>query len=87
MPRDSRSVPALLRRRVVRPCLQALSALAQSRSPLGLLRFGLRRSRVGSLRPGERAPDVALLSLKGAPEQLLDHHRGRPLVLVFGSFT
>lgn len=53
----------------------------------GMLRYDQREE--GSLRVGDPAPDVALVALDGsAPVRL--HERlaaGRPLVLVFGSFT
>ena len=56
------------------------------RNLLGMLRYDRRRE--GSLKVGDRAPDVALRALDGTSEvRLLDGLRGRPLVLVFGSYT
>jgi hypothetical protein len=56
------------------------------RNLIGMLRYDSRRE--GRLRPGDRAPDITLLSLDGrSPVQLLGGKRERPLVLVFGSFT
>jgi hypothetical protein len=56
------------------------------RTIIGMLRYDQRRD--GHLRPGDAAPDVALVDLDGRTTARL-HQRcnGRPLVLVFGSFT
>lgn len=56
------------------------------RNIVGMLRYDKRRE--GDLRVGDRAPDIALAGLEGdAKQELLARLRGRPLVLVFGSFT
>lgn len=56
------------------------------RNVVGMLMYDRRRE--GDLKVGDRAPDVALAGLEGEGEQrLLARLQGRPLVLVFGSFT
>lgn len=63
----------------------ALVALGP-RNILGMLRYDQRRE--GNLRVGDRAPDVGLLALDGkTPLRLADAVGGKPLVLLFGSFT
>ena len=53
---------------------------------IGMLRYDTRRE--GDLRVGTRAPDVDLLALDGkTAAPLLAQQHGRPLVVVFGSFT
>jgi len=52
---------------------------------VGMLRYDTRRE--GDYKVGDRAPDVALLSLDGAPVHLEARLGSRPTVLVFGSFT
>ena len=53
---------------------------------IGMLRYDTRRQ--GRLKVGDHAPDVALVGLDGSTRvDLLDAAQGRPLVLVFGSFT
>jgi ferric-dicitrate binding protein FerR (iron transport regulator) len=57
------------------------------RNVYGLARYGTQR-REGDLRVGQSAPDVSLVSLDGkARVRLADSTGGRPLVLVFGSYT
>lgn len=52
----------------------------------GVLRYA--RLREGSLRVGDPAPDVPLTALEGNPAgRLHDWIGGRPLVLIFGSYT
>jgi hypothetical protein len=54
---------------------------------VGMIVYGTQR-REGTLQPGDRAPDVALVSLDGDSRRRLGELVGeRPLVLVFGSFT
>lgn len=56
------------------------------RNLIGMLRYDQREE--GTLRVGDRAPDVALISLDGTtPVRLSDELGGKPTVLVFGSFT
>jgi len=53
---------------------------------IGMLRYDQRQE--GTLKTGELAPDVTLVSLDGAAPVSLSSKIGpRPLVLVFGSFT
>lgn len=56
------------------------------RNVLGMIRYDHRKE--GDLRPGIAAPDVTLLSLDGkTPIRLSERVGGKPLVLVFGSYT
>ena len=56
------------------------------RNVIGMLRYDRRRE--GDLKIGDRAPDVVLRALDGSSRaRLLEHAAGRPLVVVFGSFT
>jgi len=57
------------------------------RNLIGMLRYDQRKE--GTLQVGDRAPDVDLLALDGkTPVPLKDSiGGGKPLVLVFGSFT
>lgn len=56
------------------------------RNVIGMLRYDQRRE--GDLKVGDAAPDVQLLALDGAtPVHLRDSVGGKPLVVVFGSFT
>jgi len=87
----------LVKRRILKWTLAGLGILAVAagafmvvqigpRNIIGMLRYDQRRE--GDLRPGDPAPDVVLTALDGTTSvRLLDHHRARPLVLVFGSFT
>jgi hypothetical protein len=53
-----------------------------------MLRYALPYMHKGKLHTGDAAPDVALVSLDGSSRfQLREQLKGRPLVLVFGSFT
>ena len=56
------------------------------RNIIGMLFYDQRRE--GHLRVGDLAPDVALAAVDGGPDvQLASFVGGKPLVLVFGSFT
>jgi hypothetical protein len=56
------------------------------RNLIGMLRYDQRKE--GSLKVGDRAPDVTLVALDGAtPVRLSSQLGGKPTVLVFGSFT
>jgi hypothetical protein len=56
------------------------------RNILGMIRYDQRKE--GTLRVGDAAPDVELVALDGARRlRLKDSVGGKPLVLVFGSFT
>ncbi|HSD72360.1 MAG TPA: hypothetical protein VLE54_06200 [Thermoanaerobaculia bacterium] len=57
------------------------------RNVYGLVRYGTQR-REGDLKLGQPAPDVSLVSLDGKTRvRLVDSTGGKPLVLVFGSYT
>lgn len=56
------------------------------RNIIGMLRYDQRQE--GKLKVGDRAPDVDLLALDGTTRvSLKDSIGGRPVVLIFGSFT
>jgi hypothetical protein len=56
------------------------------RNVLGMIRYDQRKE--GSLRVGDAAPDVELVALDAARRlRLKDSVGGKPLVLVFGSYT
>ncbi len=56
------------------------------RNLIGMLRYDQRQE--GSLRVGDRAPDVTLVALDGAtPVRLSENLGQKPTVLIFGSFT
>jgi hypothetical protein len=57
------------------------------RNVYGLARYGTQR-REGDLAVGQPAPDVSLVSLDGKSRlRLAEWTGGKPLVLVFGSYT
>ena len=56
------------------------------RNIIGMIRYDERKE--GSLKPGDAAPDVTLVSLDGkTPVRVSEQVGGKPLVLVFGSYT
>ena len=56
------------------------------RNVIGMLRYDQRQE--GTLRVGDRAPDVALWQVAGDAQQSLSAHvGGQPLVVIFDSFT
>jgi hypothetical protein len=56
------------------------------RNIIGMIRYDRREE--GALRVGDRAPDIEVLELDGKTRARLSQHLGgRPVVLVFGSFT
>jgi hypothetical protein len=56
------------------------------RNIIGMIRYDQRKE--GSLKPGDAAPDVTLVSLDGKTPVRVSEQVGRkPLVLVFGSYT
>ena len=56
------------------------------RNIIGMIRYDQRKE--GTLKPGDAAPDVTLVSLDGkTPVRVMDKVGGKPLVLVFGSYT
>ncbi len=62
--------------------------LGGPKSAYGLVRFALPQMSRGELRVGDPAPDVALTALDGQTTfQLRQKVSGKPLVLIFGSYT
>ena len=56
------------------------------RNLIGMLRYDQRQE--GTLKVGDRAPEVTLVALDGTtPVRLSSELGGKPTVLVFGSFT
>ena len=56
------------------------------RNIIGMIRYDQRRE--GDLKVGDRAPEALLVSLDGKRNvSLLGDRGGKPLVLIFGSFT
>jgi hypothetical protein len=66
-----------------------LSYMAGSpKDAIGMVRFALPHMHRGNLQVGSAAPNATLVALDGATRfQLRDRVAGKPLVLVFGSFT
>ncbi|HXX99452.1 MAG TPA: hypothetical protein VEI54_00935 [Candidatus Limnocylindrales bacterium] len=67
----------------------ALSILAGGpKDAIQMVRFALPYMHRGMLKVGDSAPDVRLMALDGQSRfQLRERLAGKPLVLVFGSFT
>jgi hypothetical protein len=56
------------------------------RNIIGMIRYDQRKE--GTLKPGDAAPDVTLVSLDGqTPVRVSEQVGGKPLILVFGSYT
>ena len=66
-----------------------LSYLAGSpKDAIGMVRYALPHMHRGNLNVGSDAPDAALVALDGQTRfHLRERTNGKPLVLVFGSFT
>ncbi len=66
-----------------------LSILAGSpKDAIGMVRYALPHMHRGTLQVGSDAPDATLVSLDGATRfHIRERTTGKPLVLVFGSFT
>ncbi|HTB93567.1 MAG TPA: hypothetical protein VK728_12100 [Candidatus Sulfotelmatobacter sp.] len=66
-----------------------LSIMAGSpKDALGMVRYAFPHMHRGNLLVGSDAPDATLVSLDGATRfHLRERTQGKPLVLVFGSFT
>ena len=66
-----------------------LSIMAGSpKDAIGMVRYALPHMHRGNLQVGSDAPDATLVSLDGATRfHLRERTKGKPLVLVFGSFT
>ena len=71
----------------MRLCFALLLALLPACGAVGFVRYGLTQARPGQLKVGEQAPDPLLVDLDGDPLLLHQELDGRPLVLIFGSFT
>lgn len=69
--------------------LAGLSVMAGSpKDAVQMARYALPHMHLGALKAGDSAPDVQLVSLDGTSRfHLRERSAGRPLVLVFGSFT
>lgn len=82
----------MLKKILLAGALLVLAAVAYAayqigpRNIIGMLRYDQRRE--GDYKVGDKAPDVVLGSLDGRTDvRLLDAMRGKPLVLIFGSYT
>ena len=66
-----------------------LSVMAGSpKDAYGMIRYALPYMHRGKLKPGDAAPDAALLALDGRDKfRIHDRIGGRPLMVVFGSYT
>jgi len=66
-----------------------LSIMAGSpKDAFGMVRYALPHMHRGNLQVGSDAPDATLVSLDGATRfHVRERTQGKPLVLVFGSFT
>jgi hypothetical protein len=66
-----------------------LSFMAGSpKDAIGMVRYALPHMHRGNLQVGSDAPDATLVSLDGATRfHIRERTKGKPLVLVFGSFT
>jgi hypothetical protein len=83
--------------RILRKVLLAVALLAAvlavlflwrigPRNFIGMIRYDQRKE--GALKRGDAAPDVTLVSLDGTtPVRVSEKVGGKPLVLVFGSYT
>ena len=53
-----------------------------------MVRYAFPHMHRGNLKPGDSAPDAKLFALDGASTfHIRERNNGKPLVLVFGSFT
>ena len=66
-----------------------LSLMAGSpKDALYMVRYALPYMHKGNLKPGDSAPDARLVALNGSDHfHIRERTAGKPLVLVFGSFT
>ena len=66
-----------------------LSIMAGSpKDAIGMVRYALPHMHRGSLQVGSDAPDATLVALDGSTRfHIRERTSGKPLVLVFGSFT
>jgi len=93
VPNVARSPDAVrFTKRTLRRALLPLASLGgltltSSCFAVGVFRYGIPNMKSGDYGVGDRAPKVELVSLDGETSSLEQHLAGRPLVLVFGSFT
>ena len=75
--------------RVVIGAFIGLSVMAGSpKDAYGMIRYALPHMHRGALTVGDDAPDARLVALDGSSTfHIRERTSGRPLVLVFGSFT
>jgi hypothetical protein len=66
-----------------------LSLMAGSpKDAYGMVRYALPYMHRGKLKPGDTAPDAPLLALDGKDQfRIRERIGGRPLMVVFGSYT
>lgn len=66
-----------------------LSVMAGSpKDAYGMVRYALPYMHRGKLRAGDVAPDASVLTLNGQDRfQIRDRIAGRPLMVIFGSYT
>jgi hypothetical protein len=66
-----------------------LSVMAGSpKDAYGMVRYALPYMHRGKLKPGDNAPDAPLLALDGKDQfRIRERIGGRPLMVVFGSYT
>ena len=66
-----------------------LSVMAGSpKDAYGMVRYALPHMHRGKLKPGDAAPDASVLTLDGGNRfNIHDRIAGRPLMVVFGSYT
>jgi hypothetical protein len=66
-----------------------LSVMAGSpKDAFFMVRYAFPHMRSGNLKIGDAAPDARLIALNGSDHfRIREHSAGKPLVLVFGSFT
>jgi len=67
----------------------SLSVMAGSpKDAYGMVRYALPYMHRGRLKPGDNAPDAPLLALDGKDQfRIRERIGGRPLMIVFGSYT
>jgi hypothetical protein len=67
----------------------ALSVMAGGpKDALFMVRYAFPHMHSGNLKPGNSAPDARLVALNGSDHfHIRERAAGKPLVLVFGSFT
>ena len=84
---SNKHVDAALRKKRWMAPFHRLRPLLPKWGPFGLLRYGLHQLERGTLEVGDAAPDAVVVALDGTEVSMLDRLDGKPLVLIFGSFT